>query len=301
MILYKSMLLVLLHQQLCDILINGNPISIQDESNHDCLPCHIVRPDISIEEIDSVPPQLPIQCITSHSLRTYREGFDISLPEALLQSQRHVIDGGNAFICIPGAYIDESSRSITVPNDYDFKHPMSAYKETQHQNRYLQGQESTETTQELRLLVLRVIDATGNEPIESIDSIEGAIFGTGVNPENISSSASVVEHLAAITHNKVKLIPSNVTQSGVIDMTISLSVNNTSFFRALVPDLLNTTKSTFGPLKDLSDVFIFCLPDGSSLSGETGWTGVSVNNEPVRLDFFLLYRSCEVIYSISHG
>jgi hypothetical protein len=244
-----------------------------------------------MEEVDPTAiQQAPIKCITNHPLRTYRVSYDIDLPISFLQVYQHVIDGGDAFVCVNDAYIDEYSNRIvlkTVENkqNTDNMYTVSSYKATQ-QRQYRSLQVEQQNYQEFRLLVVRIIDVTGAEPNESSDSIEGAIFGTGSNPENISASASVVQHLSAVTHGKVLLVPSEgvftISSNGVIDVPISLPVNGSGFFRELLPEILNATELVVGSMDDAADVYIFCLPDGASLVGRTGWTGFSVDFEPVR-------------------
>jgi hypothetical protein len=207
-----------------------------------------------------------------------------------------VIDGGDALICINNAYIDELNHRIVistrddtvVQNNNDNSFTVTSYKATpkqqqQHHHRTLQ-----QNHQEIRLLVVRIVDVNGIEPEESIHSVEGAIFGTGPNPDNISESASVVGHLAAITHGKVLLVPSyndsttTLPSSGVIDVPITLPVNGSGFFRELQSEILNATELVVGSMDDAADVYIFCLPNGASRGGQTGWTAFTFSWEPVR-------------------
>lgn len=268
--------------------LNGN-----DSENNECIPCHIVRIEVTtIEEVEPtlMQQQTPMKCITKHPHRSYRELYDIDLPAAFLLKYQHAIDGGDAFICIKNAYIDESTNRIVITTmeyeqETDTMYTVSSYKAIQ-QRQYRSLQEEQQNYQEFRLLVVRIVDVNGVEPIESPDILEGAVFGTGSNPENISASASVVQHLSAVTHGKVQLVPSEavvtISSNGVIDVPISLPVNGSGFFRELLPEILNATELVVGPMNDAADVYIFCLPNGASLVGRTGWTGFSINFEPVR-------------------
>ena len=262
----------------------------------DCIPCHMVRIDDSIEVVDPTQqlPKNQIKCITQHPRRSYRAMYDIeNLPASFVPTHQHVIDGGDAFVCLKEAYIDESSNCIvmTSKNDDDDTNSrnddtltVTSYKASQQQ----QYRSFQPNQPEIRLLVVRIIDVNGIEPVESMEQIEGAIFGTGSNPDNISETASVVQQLASITHHQVSLVPANMnsTQSSgggvVIDVPIALSVNGSGFFRELLSEILNATESVVGPMMEAADAYIFCVPDGATLVGQTGWTGFSTSNEPVR-------------------
>jgi hypothetical protein len=263
-------------------------ISHGNNNNDDCLPCHIVHPEILVELIevrgDSIENDLTfLQCITKRPEHSYRESFDIQLPETYTQLYRQVISAGDAFICIQGGYIDEQNGLVTAPTnsdgDIEFYDMHAVY-----QYRQLQQSQDQSSNRQLRLLAVRVIDSTGHEPIETKAAIEGAIYGTGSNPDNISSSASVVQQFGAISHNQLTFTASvgEKIQYGVAEVPISISVNGSLFFRELVPSLLNATALTLGPMDEIADVIIFCLPDGSLLDGQASWTGLAVNGEPVR-------------------
>ena len=290
-------LLLLFHQQ------KASSLSTNATGNNDfdmtCIPCHIVRLDVLLEVVDQSLPvlQTPIICITKHPQRSYRESYDIDLPESFLQQHHHVIDGGDAFVCVNDAYIDESTNRIVITamedNDDESEHTgdiytVSSYKETlyQQQRRSLQEQQKQKHHKELRLLVVRIIDVNGIGPIESVDSIEATIFGTGSNPQNIATLASVVQQLSAITHDQVVLVPSNnvttISSTGVIEIPITLPVNGSGFFRELQSEILNATELMVGPMDEAADVYIFCLPDGATLVGNKGWAGFTINFEPVR-------------------
>ena len=228
--------------------------------------------------------------------------YDIeNLPASFVPTHQHVIDGGDAFVCLKEAYIDESSNCIVMTSKNDDDDTNSSNSDTLTVTSYKASQQqqyrSFQPNQpEIRLLVVRIIDVNGMEPVESMEQIEGAIFGTGSNPDNISETASVVEQLASITHHQVSLVPANVTttvptttnstqSSGggvVIEVPIALSVNGSGFFRELLSEILNATESVVGPMMEAADVYIFCVPDGATLVGQTGWTGFSTSNEPVR-------------------
>ena len=286
MISFFLWLLLLFQQNISSTTSADTTVTSANESYSECIPCHIVRIDVSMDGVRQIQLQTnPIKCITKHPFRSYRTSYDIDLPESFLHSHQNIIDGGDALICVNDAYIDDSINRIVITPTSDHSFTVSSYKATkqkqQGKHRLLQP-----NRQEIRLLVVRIIDVNGIEPIVSMESIEGAMFGTGPNPDNLSETASVVQQLAAITHDKVLLVPSDsitTTQfNGVIEVPIALPVNGSGFFRELLSEILNATELVVGPMDDAADAYVFCLPDGSSLVGQTGWSGLSVSLEPVR-------------------
>lgn len=270
----------------------------------ECLPCHIVRPHIVFdedddndeEEEDELQQPLPLMCVTKRPDRSYRESFEIDLPEAFLEAYKHLIDAGDAFVCIEGGSIDQEGQAVVMPTvivtsdaDADAIELHATSFKHDRQLRQLQQQSSTTAgtkQRQVRLLVVRVVDVEGTEPVDSVDVMEGAIFGTGVNPQNISFAASVVQQYAAISHEKFALVPvllqgANNIAAGVAEVVIGIPVQGAPLYRRLVPELLNATEAALGPLDELADTIIFCLPDGATANGKTSWTAIATIWEPV--------------------
>jgi hypothetical protein len=283
---------------LCQALPNDDAqvLLTRRKAQNSCLPCHIVRPQVSFDD-DMLEELPPIMCVTKRPERSYRESFEIDLTESFLVKYSHLIDAGDAFVCIEGGYVDVVGRVVVVPpNDSNNASSIellqvTSFKQQQQHDRELQQSSSVTTPQRAgtkRLLVVRIISLTGQEPAESVDAIEGAIFGTGINPEAIPFQASVVKQYAAVSHGKLHFVPAvdtvnNHTTTGVVEVIVSLPVEGAPLLQDLVPEVMNATEAALGPLDELADAFIFCLPDGATINGKEYWIAISIHSEPVSL------------------
>jgi hypothetical protein len=123
------------------------------------------------------------------------------------------------------------------------------------------------------MLVVRVSSIHGETPIESLDEIEGAVYGTGLNPLHVPDDSTAVAQFRAVSHNRLIYKPlddPNLTRPGLLDITISESTTNTkasstSRFDSVVrPTMMNEVTRILGKTVDsAADRVLFCLPDGS--------------------------------------
>jgi hypothetical protein len=164
-----------------------------------------------------------------------------------------------------------------------------------------------------RLLAVRISTTYGEEPDESLAEIEGAVFGTGTNPDAIAADATVVAQYTAVSHNQVHFIPAtqpededaavaaasrssallavedainntaNNLTDGVMDVTVDTLFNGTDI-HILTEFILNATRDALGgrALLEVADNYIFCLPNGSTFGSNAEWTAFTHLFEPVR-------------------
>lgn len=127
-----------------------------------------------------------------------------------------------------------------------------------------------------KLLVVRVSSAVGESPDDSLDSIEGAIFGTGPNPDKVPREATVTAQYRAVTHNQLIYEPvaagPNMTRAGLLEIQIELSMMDHSdtyerFDSIVQPAMMAKAVEAVGPLPDVADRVMFCLPTGSLKAG----------------------------------
>ena len=278
-------------------LRNDDTTTTTTRNRDDVIACHLVRPKVALEggnddALNVAPAAAPIQCWTNHPAHSYRVSYDIDLPGAWQQSHQHVINGGDALVYVRNADINDSLNRILIDKN-DTSYSVSSYKATRQQPQLRSLQQSTPPPSPtiLRILVVRVVDVDGQAPPESKDYIEMAIFGTGAVVE--SRSANVVTQLAAMSHDQLSVVPAswdtpssnnnnNNNNNGVVEVTVSLAVNGSGFFRELLPALLNATEAVIGgSMAETADAYLFCLPDGAKLVGQTGWKAITMSNEPV--------------------
>ena len=134
-----------------------------------------------------------------------------------------------------------------------------------------------------RLLAIRVSSTLNETPVESLDEMEAAIFGTGPNPMNVPSDASLVAQFEAVSHGKLLYVPledPQLTRPGLLEITIETSTmkkNNDSTvnrFDSIVRHaLMSEAARRLGrSVYNIADRVMFCLPSGS-LEGSVAGIG----------------------------
>ena len=149
------------------------------------------------------------------------------------------------------------------------------------QRRRLSNRDPTVRFGTKTLLAVRVVSKE-ETPAESLQSIEGAIFGTGSNPDSIPDNASVVAQYNAVTHGKLLYKPAEGLgiNHGVTEISIESSFAGNDLQKTIIPEILSTTEAAIGPLS-VVDRIIFCLPNDSLFGDDTDWTGFTFLYSPV--------------------
>lgn len=251
--------------------------------NDDCFTCHIVLLEALVEEDSSGEERDPsYSCITkiSHNEGGRRETYDITLTESILKEYGEEIEEGLAHICIPGGYISEDSSSVVIPNERRLRRVES----TGSNQRRLQQDALVGTK---KLLAVRVVSASGEEPAETLAEIRGAIFGAatfGVDASNeYAQTVTAVSQFKDVSAGALKL--QAATGTGIVVGVVQVVVDHvvaggavnavTKAITAATEDLLG------GSLDEIADHVIFCLPNDSILQGTTDWTAFTYLYEPV--------------------
>jgi Gametolysin peptidase M11 len=124
------------------------------------------------------------------------------------------------------------------------------------------------------LLAIRVSSTLQETPMESLDEMEAAIFGTGPNPLHVPSDGTLVAQFEAVSHGKLRFAPWDdpaLTRPGLLDIVISTSTmkvsndSSTNRFDSIVrPALISETVRRLGhTFYDVADHVLFCMPNGS--------------------------------------
>jgi hypothetical protein len=170
------------------------------------------------------------------------------------------------------------------------------------------------TTGTKRLLAVRVSTTFGEEPEESLASIQEALFGTGGNGTIMSSSdgsfgvdfgggmdddtrgtTSVVAQYAAVSHGQLLYIAAapagdgsdSSSGGGVLDITIDTRIAGADI-QDMMDAIVQRTEQAVGgssgavSLADVADTVIFCLPTGGLFAGDGNWTAFTFVLDPVR-------------------
>lgn len=129
-----------------------------------------------------------------------------------------------------------------------------------------------------RLLAVRVSSSVAGEyPSETLDEMEGAIFGSGPNPLHVPSQSTLTAQFRAVSHDQLIYEPAvfpNLTRAGLLEINIDRSMmmddsdNTTEHFSVTVePAIMAKAETVLGrPLWEIADRVMFCLPSGSLIS-----------------------------------
>jgi hypothetical protein len=111
-----------------------------------------------------------------------------------------------------------------------------------------------------KMLAVRVTTTFGQEPQESLQEIEGSVFGTGPGAE----PNSVVDQFMAVSHGQLHYLPADGT-NGVVEIQMDQKIMHYSDAEQA---MINATEALFGgaQLTTVADRILFCMPDGT-LSG----------------------------------
>jgi Gametolysin peptidase M11 len=124
-----------------------------------------------------------------------------------------------------------------------------------------------------QILVVRVSSLQGETPIESLDEIEAAVYGTGPNPMNVPADSSVVAQFRAVSHGRLvyePIIVPNLTRHGLLDIvieesTLNANISSTTRFDTIVrPAMMNEVTRILGEsIFGIAHRILFCMPSGS--------------------------------------
>lgn len=248
----------------------------------------------------------PPLCLHQRSNRGYRENFRITLSSAFLAKHANIIDSGGAHFCIPGGYISPAAENdlsfIIVPDERLIRLRQSAADynnnnscvNSDHEGRCQghHGQRLLENKEvrigKKKILAVRVTSIFDEIPEESVEEIESAIFGVdglsnGGFGVTFDPKASVVDQYKAISHNQLILSPAigDNINNGVAEVVIAQRVNESSIDEGLGLNILAKTEALVGPLDEVADFIVFCIPDGSLAGNTLQWTAYTFIYDPV--------------------
>jgi len=265
--------------------LRGVDHHLQHETVSDrCLPCKVVRPEVLTEASALENYEYDLRCITSaHENGSMRTSLALEgLPTDLVHANKDALEAGEWHICIQSG-------------DYQLHHEQNRILLAEsptildHRDRSLQQLSDFERRRGRQsLLAVRVSSSvSGVSPLETVDEIEAALFGSGPNPEQLEPHQVVVNHYAMISHEQllyepaVADIPDSI-QNGVTEISIDMPFDETVDVQTdILPRLLTATRERIGSYTlDSIDKIIFCLPTGAHFQGDSDWTAFTYLWEP---------------------
>jgi hypothetical protein len=254
--------------------------------SEECFVCHIVQIHVLFEYEEhwndtttSVPPPSSsdntpsdFSCISDTRNRGYREVFSIALPDDFIQAYSTILHAGLAYACLQGAVIDVEEKSVHIPSHAT----VSLLDDDTHHNRRLavarQGKK--------RLLAIRVTTTYGEEPEESLDLMEGTLFGTG----SLAEPHNAVTQYDALSHGKFGYIPAQgaTITNGVTEIVVDMKIEGTIMSPSFQDTIKEAAVKQLGNLDEIADQIAYCIPNGSLLFDSSKWTGFTFLYETVR-------------------
>jgi hypothetical protein len=286
-------------------------------------PCHIIQAHVQCEDSSNCRSRVTdgLQCITAEprtnddTNTTERDGYpiryDIQLPLDFVHGHFDDIRRGKLHICLEHMILEQDQRRIKCSHrtiirvrtpDKTGRSNLGDSRARRRQRR-LHPIHTSPRIGTKRLLAVRVSSSFGEEPEESLASIQGALFGTGTNPDAIPADGTVVAQYMAVSHGQLQFVPA-ITTTTTIDPYNSPSTNAATtalegvldveieeqFLGSSIHDLANaildSTQTALGgqPLLEVADNFVFCVPSGSLFEDEImNWTAFTHLSQPVRI------------------
>jgi hypothetical protein len=286
-------------------------------------PCHIVQTHVPCEDSSNCRSRATdgLQCIATEprtrddTSKTERNGYpiryDIQLPLDFVHEHFDEIRCGKLHVCLEHMIVEPDQRRIRCNHrtiirvrtpDGSNNHGDSRERRRQ---RRLHPIHTSPRIVTKRLLAVRVSSSFGEEPEESLASIQGALFGTGSNPDAIPTDSTVVAQYMAVSHGQLQFVPAvtTTTTANSVRYNESSSITNATptafgvldveideqFLGSSIHDLANaifdaTQVALEGkPLLEVADNFLFCVPSGSLFEEEKmNWTAFTHLSQPVR-------------------
>jgi len=260
----------------------------QNRELHDCFKCHVAKVDVIREEGDpstEIKEEPGLSCVTQNRERGYRATYDISLPGSFTATYKNEIQAGIAHICIPGGYISKDN-TVVIPDPATVQ-----YFDVDLQDRRL---DSSVRLGPKKLLAVRVKTNHGEVPDESAKDIEAAIFGTG----DSTRRASAVSQYKAVSHGSLQYeaATGKGINNGVAEVEVTFPVAGKGIL-TFINQIVEATVATVGPLDQVADHTIFCIPNGSLLQGSSGWKAFANTNENYS---FYQYSRCTSLSAVMH-
>jgi hypothetical protein len=126
-----------------------------------------------------------------------------------------------------------------------------------------------------KLLAVRVVTTSGQEPSESFDDLRGRIMGAGPRPE----MHTVCSQMKACTMGALDIQPANSDDGtgivdGVVQVTVNLRIDDTcNILGACQEEIRRQTERHMEQQLQYFDFVMFCVPDGGAfgLDGRESW------------------------------
>jgi hypothetical protein len=157
-----------------------------------------------------------------------------------------------------------------------------------------------------KVLAVRVVTTSGQEPVETFDELRGRIMGAGPRPE----MHTVCTQMKACSMGALDIRPADSNDGtgiidGVVQVSVSLRIDNTcNILGACQEEIRRQTEMQMGQQLQYFDFIMFCVPDGATFgqNGGDSWAAFAYlgNNVSSLKLLVMVILSLVHTYTYSH-
>jgi hypothetical protein len=217
------------------------------------------------------------QCLVSKSHENkIQDGIDeltmpslvqVELPEVFVSEHRHIL-ADTPVLRITGGNYDDSG--VLVVSEKHKGRLGVVVTDTISPHRRLAAMTGVK-----KVLAVRVVTTSGQEPSESFDELRGRIMGAGPRPE----MHTVCSQMKACSMDALDIQPADSNDGigiidGVVQVTVNLLIDSTcNILGACQEEIRRQTEMQMERQLQYFDFIMFCVPDGSTfgLNGSEDW------------------------------
>jgi hypothetical protein len=246
--------------------------SLRGQALDECVPCHITELEAYFEREDDNNFDDYYVCHYTNT-KGARASREIVLSKSFAVKHKLALVSGTAHFCIPESFTN-SDGQLEIQNDH------SLIQELPERN--LQQQQTNVPSGTKSLIAVRITTTFGEAPVETLEEMQGAIFGLGSNSALIPN-ASVVSQYKDVSHGNLILAPAEGVGivNGAIEVQLDYQIQGAEIQTQLASRIQAAVEATLGKsLNQIADRFIFCLPNSATLQGSNYWTAFTYLFEP---------------------
>ena len=197
--------------------------------------------------------------------------FQIDLPREFVDEHATELQSGLSTVCVRGGTIDSTvPGQVVIPEGADLELFPGAKETDEDEDEGLGFGNRT-------VLVVRVL-GTGESPVETLEELQGAVFGLGRQPLSNSMRAQ----FGRCSFSKIEFIPASGFEqfdNGVLNIPLGYRLQGRGALGVMV-DATDAVKAILGVefLRGSFDHIIFCMARGTTYGGRSDWTAFATLN-----------------------
>ena len=198
--------------------------------------------------------------------------YQIDLPQEFVNGHMAELEGGLSTVCVRGGTInfpnDTVPGQVIIPEGADLE-LIPGGQDTDEEEGFGIGNRT--------VLVVRVL-GTGESPVETLEEMQGAVFGLGNQPLANSMKAQ----FGRCSFSKIDFIPASgfdQFDDGVLNIQLDYRLQGRAALGVMV-DATDAVKRILGVevLRGSFDHVIFCIARGTTYGGRSEWTAFATLN-----------------------